>query len=59
MNEVVEPFADGGCVIYGPFEFGLSQVFEQINAAHHLPELLKGSVQFILAGSAGQYSKNK
>jgi hypothetical protein len=27
LNEVVEPLADGGGVIHGPSEFGLSQVF--------------------------------
>ena len=59
LNEVVEPFADGGSVVHGPSEFRLSQVFEQIGAANDLPEFLKGVVQFILPGPAGQSAKYK
>ncbi len=44
LNEVVEPFADGGGVVHGPSEFRLSQVFEQVGAANDLPELLEGIV---------------
>jgi hypothetical protein len=47
LNEVVEPLTDGGGVIHGPSEFGLSQVFEQIGTAKDLPELLEGIVQFM------------
>ena len=59
LNEVVEPFADGGGVVHGPSEFRLSQVFEQIGAANDFPELLEGIVQFILPGPAGQSPKYK
>jgi len=59
LNEIVEPFAHGSCVVHGPSEFRLSQVFEQIGAANDLPELLEGIVQFILSGSAGQSPKYK
>jgi len=59
LYEVVEPLAYRCGVIHGPFEFGFSQVFEQIGAANDLSELLKCIIQFILPSTAGQSPKYK